>query len=95
MIKLQGNEIWRGGEKIGWIDGHHIFDRDGRKLGAFEENFVYNEDGKKVAYIQGDFLYAEGGSADAKTSLEKIAEDVGGGVAAEICRAAIYILLGS
>ena len=36
MIKIEGNDIRRGGEKIGWI----------------EENDMFNEDGKKVGYLK-------------------------------------------
>jgi len=93
MIKLVGNEIWRGGEKIGWVAGNHVFAHDGKKVGFFEANFIYSESDKKVARIEGDFLYAEGG--ESKVPLEKIAEDVTGGVITDIARAAIYILLGS
>ncbi len=24
MVKIVGNDIWRGGQKVGWIDGDHI-----------------------------------------------------------------------
>lgn len=95
MIKIVGNEIWRGGEKIGWVDGGHIRDHADNKVGFFDEKFVYNENDHKVAYIEGDFLYSEGGTAAAKIPLEKVAEDVSGGVIPGIARAAIYILLGS
>lgn len=97
MIKLNGNEIWRGGEKIGWLDGHHICDRGGKRLGYFEDKFVFHEDGHKLAVIQEDFLVPYG-AADTdmdKVRLGKIAEDVTGGVIPELARAAIYILLGS
>ena len=35
MVKIIGNDIWRGGEKIGWIEGDYVRDRDGKKLGLF------------------------------------------------------------
>ena len=97
MIKLIGNDIWRGDRKIGWMDGNHVRDHDGKKLGYFEDRFVYNEDGHKVAYIEEDFLIPYGGSdsSPSKVRLEAIAEDVTGGTIPELARAAIYILLGS
>jgi hypothetical protein len=95
MIKLIGNDIWRGDKKIGWIEENRIRDHDGKKLGYFEDKFVYSEDGHKVAYIEEDFLMPYGGSTSSKILLEAVAEDVTGGTIPEIARAAIYILLGS
>lgn len=89
MIKLEGNEIWRAGEKIGYLEGKSIHRHDGQKLGFFEENVVYEEEGHKIAYLEGDFLFGDDFS---KISLEKIAQEVTGGVVPEIVRAAIYIL---
>jgi hypothetical protein len=93
MIKMMGNEIWRGGEKIGWIEGKNIMDRGGKKQGFVEGDHIYDEGDNKIAYVEGDFLIAHGGTS--KIPLEKIAEDVEGGVISAITRAAIYILLGS
>ena len=95
MVKLIGNDIYRGGQKIGWLEGNHVRDRAGNRVGYFEENFVYNKDGHKIAYLEGDFFMPYGGSSASKVRLEQIAEDVTGGVIPEIARAAIYILLGS
>jgi hypothetical protein len=96
MIKIVGNEIWRGGEKIGWIeDAVHVRAHDGTKMGHFEDKFIYDKEGKKAAYIEGDFLFAEGGNAETKIPLDKVAEDIVGGVIPDGVRAAIYVLLGS
>jgi hypothetical protein len=95
MIKLIGNDIWRGDKKIGWMEGNHVRDHDGKRLGYFDEKFIYNDDSHKVAYIEDDFLKSYGGSESSKVRLEAIAEDVTGGTISEIARAAIYILLGS
>src|SRR5271170_728364 len=51
MIKIVDNKIWKDGEKIGWLDGHHIRTGDGTKLGYCQDAFVFNEAGHKVAYI--------------------------------------------
>ena len=95
MIKLIGNDIWRGDKKIGWVEENHIRDYDGKRLGYFEDRFVYNEDGHKVAYIEEDFLMPYGGATNSKIRLEAVTEAVTGGTVSEIARAAIYILLGS
>ncbi len=92
MLKIEGNDILRAGEKIGWVEGNHILAHDGKKLGYFEGNFVYNINAQKVAYIEGDFLVSQG-STSAKTRLEQIAEEVTGGVLPEIGKCAIYVLL--
>lgn len=89
---MVGLEIWRGGQKIGRVEGSHIRSHDDTKLGYFEGNFIYNEAGHKLAYMEGDFLISEGG--DSKIRLEKISGEVTGGVISEATRAAIYVLLG-
>ena len=89
-----GKEIWRGGEKIGWVEDHHIRAHDAKKLGYFEGNFVYNEDGHKLAYIEGDHLISYGGEHESKIALEKVSEGIEGGVLPEIGKCAIYVLLG-
>jgi len=94
MIKIIGNDIWRGGQKIGWIEEHHVRAHDGRKLGYFEGNFVHGEDGRKLAYIEGDYLFSEGGSSGSKLPLEKVSEGIEGGVLSEIGKCAVYVLLG-
>jgi hypothetical protein len=93
MVKLVGNDIYRGGEKIGWLQTPHIFAHDGKKLGYFEGIFVYNADARKIAYLEGNFLVPEGGGP--KVPVQKIVEDVTGGVIPDIERAAIFVLLGN
>ena len=94
MVKIIGNDIWRGGEKTGWIDGDYVRDRDGKKLGYFQANYVYNMDGHKIAFIQEDYLISEGSGSEAKIRLDQIAEEVQGGVLPEIGKCAVYVLLG-
>ena len=95
MVKLIDKSIYRGGEKIGWIENDHIFNHSGEKLGYFEGHSIYDHSGHKIAYIENDFLVPQGGSSTSKVRLEDVAGDVTGGVIPEIARAAIYILLGS
>jgi hypothetical protein len=95
MIKIVGNnELWRGGKKIGWIEGHYIKASDGRKLGYFEENFVKNEEGHKLAYVEGDYLISYGSNGESKVPLEKVSEEVEGGIGPGIDKCAVYVLLG-
>ncbi len=92
MIKIEGKDLWRGGQKIGWIDGHHVFARDGKKLGYFDDRYVYNMEGHKLAYIEGDYLHAYEGNS--KVPLEKVSEEIEGGVGPGIDKCAVYVLLG-
>lgn len=92
MLKLVGNEIWRSEEKVGWVEGNHVYAHDGRKLGYFQDSHIFNEAGEKVAYIEGDFLYSEDGKV--KVDLEKIAEEIEGGIMPLLGKCAVYILLG-
>ncbi len=91
MIKIDGNTIWRDGSKIGWMEGNHVRAHDGTKMGYFEGNNIYNNNGNKVAYTQGNYLYSESG--DKKVPMEKISEQIVGGIVSDIAKCAIYILL--
>ena len=92
MIKVVGKDLWRGGQKIGWVAEHHIFAHDGKKLGYFDNKNIYNLEGHKLAYVEGDYLHSYG--SDSKVPLEKVSEEIEGGVDQSIDKCAIYILLG-
>ena len=92
MLKIIGNDIYRAEEKIGWIDGNHIYAHDGKKLGYFDSGHVYNADTDKVAYIEGDELLDAGGSR--KAHLEEVSEAIEG-IVPMATKCAIYVLLGS
>ncbi|HUZ92879.1 MAG TPA: hypothetical protein VNG29_02675 [Candidatus Paceibacterota bacterium] len=92
MLKFIGRDIWRGGEKVGWVEENHIYAHDGKKLGYFEGNYVYDANsGQKIAYIEGDYLISEGGNQ--KIPLDKVSEEIVGGVLPEIGKCAVYVLL--
>ena len=82
----------RDGQKVGRVDGNHIRAHDDTKLGYFDENYVHSMDGTKLAYINGEYLYQEVGGT--KISLDKINEDIEGGIFTEIEKCAIYMLIG-
>jgi hypothetical protein len=92
MVKLIGNDIYRDSEKIGWLQGNHVFDHEGKKLGYFEGTHVYDYDANKIAYIEGDELLDESGRR--KILLETVNEDIEG-ILPEIGKCAIYTLLGN
>ena len=94
MIKILGNDLWRNGEKIGWIEGDHVRDRDGKKLGYFQDRFVYDMSGHKLAWIEEDYLVSQGSGSEAKLRLDQVAEEIEGGVMPELAKCAVYVLLG-
>jgi hypothetical protein len=94
MIKILGNDLWRNGEKIGWIEGDHVRDRDGKKLGYFQDRFVYDMSGHKLAWIEEDYLVSQGSGSEAKIRLDQVAEEIEGGVLPELGKCAVYVLLG-
>jgi hypothetical protein len=91
MIEIVKNEIRRGGVKIGWIDGDHIFDRNGKKLANFSGKEAYGMDGKKIAYIEGDYVIFPHNNT--KVRIEDNNKQVAG-VVSDICRAAVRFTLG-
>ncbi len=93
MLKIEGHEIWRDGERAGYVDDNHIRSHDYKILGYFLNDHVFNAAGHKIAYIEGNHLHSEGGS-DSKVSLDEVNKGVTGGVLSEICKCAIYCLIG-
>ncbi len=90
-----GHELWRGGEKAGYIYENHVVTHDGKKLGYFSGEFVYDIGGHKLAHIDGNHLYSYGRGDEEKIDLEKINEVIVGGTYPQIVKCAIYVLLGS
>jgi hypothetical protein len=93
MLKIEGHEIWRSGERAGYIDGNHIRNHDYKMLGYFSDGHVYNAAGHKIAYIEGNHLHPEDGSG-AKISLDDVNKGISGGVLPELGKCAIYCLIG-
>lgn len=93
MIKIVGNDLYRGGEKIGWLDGRYVRAHDGAKMGYFDNSRVYDENGNKLAYVEGDYLYSY--SSGEKVSLNKVAKEVEGGIAPGIEKCAVYTIFGT
>lgn len=89
-----GHELWRGGEKIGYLYENHIVAHDGKKLGYYSGEYVYDNGGHKLAHIDGNHLYSYGRTSEEKMELEKIGEYIVGAVP-EIVKCAIFVLLGS
>jgi hypothetical protein len=93
MIKIEGHEIFRSGTKVGFIEGDRIRSHDGKLLGYFSGNYVYDHEGHKTAYINGDYLCSES-SDSTKVSLDKVNENIVGGLLPEIGKCAVYTLVG-
>jgi 4-fold beta flower protein len=90
-MKIYDGKIYHDGQKIAWIDGHHVrAEADGRKLGYFDSEYVYNEQAHKVAYIHENELRFENGQPSIQ--LEKINEEIEGTVPL-IEKCAIHVLL--
>ncbi|MDO8504331.1 MAG: hypothetical protein Q7S36_00560 [Candidatus Liptonbacteria bacterium] len=93
MIDVRGNELWRGGQKIGYISDNDIFSNEGKKLGYVSGNAVYNaHDNKKLAYLQGNFVYDP--VSGKKIEIEENREHVVGGQLSDVYRAAVRMFLG-
>ena len=91
MLKLIDKTITRGGEKVGWTDGRHIFDEHGTKLGFFDSDEIYDRSGKKIARVQGNMILTHNGK---DLHLDDSHDHVSGGTIPDIERAAIWLLIG-
>ena len=92
MIKIIGNDVRRGMDKIGYVQGNDIHDHEGHKVGYFADNHIYDASGRKVARLQGDAIFDAQGGVVAKVSENN--ESVSGGAHSDLSRAAIRVLLG-
>ncbi len=90
MPHIIDNRVWHNGEKIGWIDDHHIRDEANDKLGYFENGYIYNESGYKVAYIHENELCYENGRP--ASDLEHVNEEIQGSVPI-LAKCAVKVLL--
>ena len=91
-IKIIGHDIWRGGEKIAWIDGRKIKGHDdGKTLGSFDMEHIYTPEGHHLGYVSGDHLYSADGRD--KISLVEVSEAVEGGLEEGLEKCAVYMLL--
>lgn len=91
MIKIVGNDLWRGSDKIGWLELNSVFDENGRKLGYYRGNDIFDADGDKVAFLTGNRLYMSDGR---EIYADDIMEHVGGHGVPDIVRAMVYVLMG-
>ncbi|MDR3558699.1 MAG: hypothetical protein P4L61_04145 [Candidatus Pacebacteria bacterium] len=91
MIQVEKNEIMRGGIKIGYIQGDHIFDRNNKKLANFSDKEAFDESGTKIARIDGEYVYFL--KSNMKVRLEDNNKLVAG-IVSDACRAAIRLMLG-
>lgn len=92
MIKIIGNDIMRGGEKIGYFSGNDIYSYEGKKLGYFEGNDIFDYENRKLGYLEGDFIHYING--EQKIRIEDNRQHVSGGELSDIQRAAVRFLLG-
>ena len=95
MIKMIGNDVWRSGEKIGWVEGDYVHDKEGNRLGYFQDHAIFDVDGHKIAYVGGGHLISQDADSEARVSLDDIDKVVKDCILPEIAKCAIYVLLGS
>lgn len=55
-ISIDGQQIMRGGERIGYLEGPTIKDKGGAKIGTYEGSRIYDASGQ-IAYVDGQTLH--------------------------------------
>jgi len=91
MLKIIGNDITRGGKKIGYVTENDVYDEHGRKVGYFTSNDVYDASGHKRGYLEGDSIHLTEGKT---IRISENHKDVEGGSLSDLARAAVRLLLG-
>lgn len=93
MLKIIGRDVWRGDEKIGWVSGNDVYNKEGHKVGYFSrgDGHIYDSSMKKIGYIEENHLYMVGRD---RIRLDDNRKEVTGGALDDIDRAAVRLLLG-
>ena len=91
MLRVNGKQVLRGSEKIGWVDDQHVYAHNGEKVGYFEGNNIYTHDGKRVGYIEDHYIKTSDGKS---IRLDDNRRHISGGALSDHERAAIRLLLG-
>ena len=92
MIKIVDNDIYRDGQKVGWLEGSHVYDKSGKKLGRVDGNDIYDHSGNKKAYVEGRHIELQNDSK--RISIDDNRKHVTGGTHSDTTRAAVRILMG-
>lgn len=91
MLKIVGNDVYRGAEKIGYFEGNDLYDHEARKVGYFSGNDVYDRNGRKMGYLESEYLRTTDGGT---IRLSENRRAIAGGSLSDLGRAAVRILLG-
>jgi hypothetical protein len=92
MIKIVNNDIYRDGEKVGWIEQNHIYNQAGQKMGHVSGNDIFDHSGNKKAFIDGEHIKIANESK--KISIDDNSRHITGGTHSDVTRAAIRVLMG-
>ncbi len=90
---MQGNDIMRGGLKIGYIESNHIFNHEGKKIGYVSGNMIFDHMAKKIAYLEGEFVYTVASSLK-KVRIEDEIMNINAGLLSDVMRVAIKFFFG-
>jgi hypothetical protein len=92
MIKVEGRDLWRSGNRIGHVGDGYIIDHSGTRVGTYTSDQVHDRTGRKVAEVSGDYIFFSDGSP--KIRIEDNNRDVVGGSLNNVQKAAARVLLG-
>ena len=92
MIKIIRNDIFRNGEKIGYIKENDIIELNGKKLGYYVGDDIYDYYRKKIGYLENGYIKYQNG--DRKISILENKSRISGESISDVCRAAIRLLFG-
>jgi len=90
VVEVRGNDIYRAGVKIGWLNQNRLYDRTGKELGYFTSDAVYDVKGERLARIEGDYVYAGG----KRIELEQVIHGIAAIGLSDAARVAVSTFLG-
>ncbi len=91
MIRIEGNHIWRGTDKIGWVEGNHLYNEEGDRVGYWSGDALYDIHGNRLLHIHNNRVIDRGGK---EAHLDDVIETIPSASMSEIARVAIKTFFG-
>ncbi len=91
MIKIEGHRVWRGGDKIGYVEGNHLYNEDGERVGYWSGDSLYDMKGDRLLRVRENRVIDRNGE---EHHLDDLIEDIPSASMPELARLAIKTFFG-
>lgn len=91
MLKIDGHHIWRGGDKIGYVEGNHLYNHEGHRVGYWTDDSVYDMNGNRLLRIEKNNIIAHDGT---QHHLDNVIGDIPSATLDDTAKVAIKTFFG-